>query len=356
MLKPSLLAVACLALVACSEAEKVDPQQQVTQALGEKVYQASYMQWWHNNRNLAASAQAFCDGKQDLAMARQVYEGAQQSWEAIQPLMIGAIAENNRAWQVQFWPDKKNLVARQVKQLMNRKPELTQADLEKASVVVQGLSAYEYLLYDKDIDFNNAAEKTKYCRLLTTIGTHQEILSKKVYDTWSTQGGILTDLSHYPNEQFAEPLEAITIMLQAQVTAIDTLKKKLGAPMGRQLKQPTPVPFQAEGWRSGLSLKNMQSTIESAQKVWQGVNDTGIRKLVAEQDPKVAETIDKAYADALANLAGFDKPLTELVVDKSQAADLEKLYKSFDALHRLHEREVAQVLGVQLGFNANDGD
>lgn len=356
MWKPSLLAAACLALVACSETEKVNLDQQITQALGEKVYQASYMQWWHNNRNLAGSAQDFCSGKQDLAMARQVFEGTNKTWEALQPLMIGAIAENNRAWQVQFWPDKKNLVARQVKQLINRKPDLTQADLEKASVVVQGLSAYEYLLYDKDIDFNNPEQKDKYCHLLTTIAKHQEMLAQSVYDTWNQKGGMLSDLSQYPNEQFAEPLEALTIMLQAQVTALDSLKKKLGAPMGRGLKQPTAAPFQAEGWRSGLSLSNMQATVESAQKLWLGVNDLGLRQLALEQDKAIVTRIDQAYTDVLTNLAGFDKPLTELVVDSSQAEKLENLYKSFDRLHRLHERELARVLGVQLGFNANDGD
>ena len=32
------------------------------------------------------------------------------------------------------------------------------------------------------------------------------------------------------------------------------------------------------------------------------------------------------------------------------------LYDSLNALHRLHEVEVAKALGIQLGFNAHDGD
>jgi hypothetical protein len=32
------------------------------------------------------------------------------------------------------------------------------------------------------------------------------------------------------------------------------------------------------------------------------------------------------------------------------------LYKRIDSLHRLHQLELARALGVQIGFNAHDGD
>jgi len=35
---------------------------------------------------------------------------------------------------------------------------------------------------------------------------------------------------------------------------------------------------------------------------------------------------------------------------------LQALYSSLDQLHRLHERDLAKALDVQLGFNAHDGD
>jgi predicted lipoprotein len=35
---------------------------------------------------------------------------------------------------------------------------------------------------------------------------------------------------------------------------------------------------------------------------------------------------------------------------------LNAFYDSLNVVHRLHEGELAKALGIQLGFNANDGD
>ena len=142
---PLGLALLSLTLTACSPA---DPQQQVSQALTDGVILPIYSAWHEADRQLAASALAFCSGQQNLAEARQAFATAQSAWAAVQPALLGPLAEGNRAWQVQFWPDKKNLVARQVEALLNKKPDISPADLDKSSVVVQGLTAYEYLLFD----------------------------------------------------------------------------------------------------------------------------------------------------------------------------------------------------------------
>src|SRR5690606_37310335 len=123
-----------LLLGACAPAE---PFGAASQALTDNVLLPAYTQWAESDRRLAASATAFCAGEQTLDEARAAFVEAQRSWAGLQPLMVGPLAEGNRAWQVQFWPDKKNLVARQVGALLDSKPQLTQADLENASVVVQ---------------------------------------------------------------------------------------------------------------------------------------------------------------------------------------------------------------------------
>ena len=114
---PLGLALLSLTLTACSPA---DPQQQVSQALTDGVILPLYSAWNEADRQLAASAQAFCAGEQNLAAARQAFASAQSTWAALQPAALGPLAEGNRAWQVQFWPDKKNLVARQVEALLNK--------------------------------------------------------------------------------------------------------------------------------------------------------------------------------------------------------------------------------------------
>jgi len=118
--------------------------------------------------------------------------------------------------------------------------------------VVQGLSAYEYILYDAKTDIADAAQKARYCPLLTAIGERQKALAEEILASWNSTDGMLAQMSKFPNQRYADSHEAIADLLRVQVTALDTLKKKLGTPMGRQTKG-IPQPFQAGRVRSQSS-------------------------------------------------------------------------------------------------------
>ena len=353
MLRPSLaLALLSLTLSACSP---TDPQQQVSRALTDGVLLPLYSAWNEADQQLAASGQAFCAGTQSITDARQAFTSAQSAWAAVQPAVLGPLAEGNRAWQIQFWPDKKNLVARQVEALVNSKPELTPADLDKSSVVVQGLTAYEYLLFDPAIDLDNAEQKARYCPLIVAIGEHQKVLAADVLSNWQREDGMAAQLKNFPNARYAEAPEAMAELLRTQVSAIDGLKKKLGTPLGRQSKG-QPQPFQAEAWRSKASLANLAASLASAERIWLGAEQDGIQALLSSEQGELQQRINAAYSDTRQRLAATQRPLGELLSDEAGRAELNALYDSLNALHRLHEVELARILGIQLGFNAHDGD
>jgi predicted lipoprotein len=256
---------------------------------------------------------------------------------------------------VQFWPDKKNLVGRQVEQLVTAQPQIDAAALAKSSVVVQGLSAYEYILFDSKIDMADSAQKAKYCPLLTAIGERQKQLAEEILSRWNTNDGMLAQMSKFPNQRYADSHEAIADLLRVQVTALDTLKKKLGTPMGRQSKG-TPQPFQADAWRSQSSLQGLQASLSAAQTVWVGVDNKGLRGLLPSEQKPLADKIDAAYATSLKLFSSNQRSLTDLLTDDAGRQQLNAIYDSLNVVHRLHEGELAKALGIQLGFNANDGD
>ncbi|NQD94483.1 imelysin [Pseudomonas sp. CrR25] len=349
---PFTLALLGLALAACTPA---DPQQRVSGALVDGVLLPAYTTWAEADRQLASSGQAFCAGEQSLADARQAYLVAQSAWAGLQPLQVGPLAEGNRAWQVQFWPDKKNLVARQVKHLLASKPQLTPADLDKSSVVVQGLTAYEYLLFDSAIDLADAEQKNRYCPLIVAIGQHQQALAADVLGQWQADDGMAAQLKGFPNARYAEAAEAMAELLRAQVGALDGLKKKLGTPLGRQTKG-QPQPYQAEAWRSNASLASLAASLASAERLWHGAEQDGVQALLGSQHADLKQRLDAAYGDTRQRLAALQRPLGELLGDEAGRAELNALYDSLGSLHRLHESELAKALGIQLGFNAHDGD
>ncbi|NER61656.1 imelysin [Pseudomonas sp. MAFF212428] len=354
MFRPKLLftSLAALALGACAPQ---DPQAVTSAAIAKQVILPTYSRWVEADRQLAVSALAFCEGKADLATARADFLHAQKAWAELQPLLIGPLAEGNRAWQVQFWPDKKNLVGRQVEQLVNGDKPLDADTVAKSSVVVRGLSAYEYILFDSKPDVATAEHKARYCPLLVAIGEHQKNLAEEILKGWNSTDGMLAQMSKFPNQRYADSHEAIADLLRAQVTALDTLKKKLGTPMGRMSKG-IAQPLQAEAWRSHSSLKSLQASLIAAQTVWVGVDNQGLRGLLGKDQKALADKIDAAYADSLKQMAAIDRPLGELLTDDAGRQQLNAFYDSLNVVHRLHEGELAKALNIQLGFNANDGD
>lgn len=353
MFRPRLLITSlAIALGACSP---TDPQATTSATLAQQVILPTYSRWVDADRALAASALAYCQGKEDLTKARADFMAAQKAWAELQPLLVGPLAEGNRSWQVQFWPDKKNLVARQVEQLLSSGNAISPATLDKSSVVVQGLTAYEYILFDAKIDLANAETKARYCPLLEAIGAHQQALAESILAQWKQDGGMLAQLSKFPNDRYADAHEAIAELLRVQVTALDMLKKKLGTPLGRQSKG-IPQPFQAEGWRSDMSLASLDSSLTGAQALWNGTDNKGLRALLPAEQKELAGKIDAAYADVHGKLKAINQPLSELLKNEAGIKQLNELYDSLNVVHRLHESDLAKALGVQLGFNANDGD
>lgn len=354
MFRPKLLltSLAALALGACAPA---DPQAVTSAAIAKQVILPTYSRWVDADRQLAVSALAFCQGKSDLDTARADFLHAQKAWAELQPLLIGPLAEGNRSWQIQFWPDKKNLVGRQVEQLVTAQPQISADALAKSSVVVQGLSAYEYILFDAEIDMASADQKARYCPLLVAIGERQKTLAQEILDGWNSTDGMLAQLSKFPNQRYADSHEAIAELLRVQVTALDSLKKKLGTPLGRQTKG-VPQPFQAEAWRSKASLSSLQAGLVSAETVWAGVDNKGLRGLLPAEQKSLADKIDAAYAESQKQLAALKPPLVELLATEQGRQQLNAFYDSLNRVHRLHEGELAKALGIQLGFNANDGD
>ncbi|MGJ3256689.1 MAG: imelysin family protein [Alcanivorax sp.] len=336
-----IVLITSLTLAACS-----NPRQEVTTQLADQVLLPAHQQWQSRNAALLDSTRAWCSGEQPLASLEQAFHQTQSAWSRLQPLMVGPLSEGNRSWQVQFWPDKRNMVARQTEDLLNEFADLNQQQLDGASVVVQGLTAFEYVVFDGQTAI--ADNRERYCPLLTGIARHQLTLSDQVLGLWQQPGGMLDQLTSFPNERYATADEALGGILRVQVTGVDTLKKKLGTPMGR-LNSGVPQPYQAEAWRSRHSTENLLASLAGAQAVWERV-----RSLVG--DARLVGNIDQAYKAVRDQLTALPAPLMELVQDPVNQTQLQALYQDLDTLETLQQNDLARHLGIQIGFNANDGD
>lgn len=336
------VSVSVVMLAACS-----NPRQEVTVQLANDVLLPAHQQWRDSNAALLDEVKAYCANPQaSVEEVKAAFFQSQSQWSYLQPLMVGPLSEGNRSWQVQFWPDKRNMVVRQTESLLDEADSLTREQLEQASVVVQGLTAFEYVLFDESVALD--PHRDRYCPLLTGIAQHQLALSEEVLTLWSGPEAMLSQLSDFPNDRYATADEGLAAILRMQITGVDVLKKKLGTPMGR-LNQGVVQPYQAEAWRSRHSIENLQASLKGAQAVW-----VRVRSLVS--DAALVKDIDQAYADVASQLDALPAPLMELVQAPANSEALAALYTALDNLENRQQTELARNLNIQIGFNANDGD
>ncbi|WP_277324451.1 imelysin family protein, partial [Pseudomonas viridiflava] len=102
--------------------------------------------------------------------------------------------------------------------------------------------------------------------------------------------------------------------------------------------------------------QSLEASLAAAQTVWVGVDNKGLRGLLPSDQKPLADKIDAAYAASLKLFASNQRSLNELLSDDAGRQQLNDIYDSLNVVHRLHEGELAKALGIQLGFNANDGD
>src|SRR6185436_16626017 len=98
------------------------------------------------------------------------------------------------------------------------------------------------------------------------------------------------------------------------------------------------------------------AALTGAEQLWHGAKNAGLQALLGSDQDALKQRIDAAYADTRQKLAGLQRPLGELLADDAGRQTLNAFYDSLNVLHRLHEGELARALGIQLGFNAHDGD
>ena len=357
MFRPKLLltSLAALALGACAPS---DPQAVTSAAIASQVILPTYSRWVDADRQLAISALSYCQGKSDLDTARADFLHAQKAWAELQPLLIGPLAEGNRAWQIQFWPDKKNLVGRQVEQLVTAQPQISADALSKSSVVVQGLSAYEYILFDANIDMANAEQKARYCPLLMAIGERQKALAEEILSSWNSNDGMLAQLSKFPNQRYADSHEAIAESAARASDRTGLAEEKARHPAGPS-DQGRPAAVSGRclaqqsrrctAWRpawpvppDGLGRRRQQGPARPAAQAIRSLWPTRS----TPPTPRALDTVRRAAALARRNARQT----------KQAASNSTTFYDSLNVVHRLHEGELAKALGIQLGFNANDGD
>lgn len=309
---------------------------------------------------LSAASRDFCakPAADSLQQVRSDWAATLSVWEQSSALAFGPTVEDGIDFTVYFLPVKKAVI----KGLLAAETTIDQQAVTKAGVGGQGLATLEYLLFDREqsdeqlLATFSAADNQHCAYLVAASGLLAENLHT-ITRGWNKDGSnyagaIMT--AGAGSAYFTAAYQPIELLVNRFYQAVQAVEiKKLGVPLGGGSRsgKPKAYPYKLEAWRSGYSLANINSVLTGLQRVFV---DGGIKDWL--QDNGHTELATKLETQ-LRQLLATEWSSTDLFKTLADTPETVKpFYEQVQMLSATVREELAPALGVQLGFNANDGD
>jgi len=270
--------------------------------------------------------------------ARQAFHRAMDAWQAVQHIRSGPIEDQDGHARLQFWPDKRGITARHLRQFLFTAPSPTlDTDIADMSVAVQGFPALEQLLFTtKPLSRKTlGAEKVDRCSAAHAISLNIAGIARTLHTaSQSDSGGI-------------DARTAVSAVFNDLITG---LKFVQSVKLKDAVETATPRPHRLENWRSKRSLKNIAINLGSMKALYQLLYasssvDTETHALALQQFDAALQGVRTMGEDGTAVLAKADG-----------AAHFLALSKSIELIRERIAPTLVDVLKLPLGFNSLDGD
>lgn len=326
-------------------------------AASTKSTDTDYRARWHSDiltgyeslstqsQALAEQAETYCQSptSEGLEKTKQAWLEAFLAWQQVRFVDFGPVEHGNRAWQFQFWPDPKNLVARKASYLLKDNAAITPEAINESGVAVQGFPMAEYLLYDQTFNSSERALPVDHtCELLVAVTRHIAGNGETLANDWNS-----FQSDYLGNDQYTDTT------IRAAMAGLEILEeRRLATPMGLRGNSKRSV-YSADAWRSGASLIAADASVQGLKNLFL----PGFSILLNEKgQADLAEDINQQFNEVLENFPKLDRPMAPLLADDNAFRSLQSLYIDVTQLTALVNDRAAVELGVVRGFNSSDGD
>lgn len=303
----------------------------------------------------------------NLRLARSAFTGAVEYWARAQFITYGPIGDHQRASRIEYWPDKRNVVGRQLEEVLAKQDPaaLEPQRFATTSVGVQGLPALERLLFDEGAFVKlapNAKGRAYRCDLLAAIAHNLDSIADDMLNGWTPAFQAFLGQAGVPTgEEGAIPTgrDVAAHLLNDYLTATIAMRDmKLLVPLGESLAKAKPQA--AEFWRSKLSLTALNANLRGLRE---GIGaPDGLADLLGDQKDGAADAraltgaLDAALGTVETLSQGGNRTLAEAVKSADQRKMVEDLIQQLGKIRDLLAGPVSTKLNLPIGFNALDGD
>lgn len=254
----------------------------------------------------------------------------------------GPFTHDNLGFKLAFWPDKHNVVARQVRQVVNAAdPQAVTTDaLSQGSVALQRLPAVAQVLYGE-------APDPFACAFLEGLAGNIDRLAETLQEDWRDYAGEMAEVAG------GDPL---IVYYRAVADGLDRVRElKLERPLGSSRGGARGA--LAEGAKSGLSIALIEANLATIEALLLGDGSQGLIDALPDDDAaSLRRTLEKRFAALGTGLEEITQPLAQAVGDEAGRWNVQVVRFALQDVERAIGTTLGPALGFQPGLNASDGD
>jgi len=333
----------------------------------------------------ATLARTYADRAQDV---RRRFSKLAQAWARVEFLRFGPLVQDNRFERIFFWPDPRGTVQRRTQAALGARDKrlLEAGALRTASVAIQGLPSLEYALYGgshallhtaspspaaaADTSPANASQgdspqrkpsaddasatRDYRCAYAGAVAANVALLATEVAQAWGPDGESAKLFAHPgpANPLYRTPAEVASEMIKALSGGVHYMRDaKLLAALGA-----TPAearPDRAPLFRSDATLDSISAGLHGMAAFYRAAH---LQTALAPTDAWLA-TVVTSSADHIADrLEVIDMPLEQALAQARPRETLVSTVVELKSLKETIDGQIASALGINIGFNALDGD
>lgn len=344
-------AIWSLSLLLLSQSTLALDWSETNKAITDEFAIPRFEQLLDSSKQLATQTESFCEkgSEEAFGKTREQFHRMMDAWQGIQILRTGPEEFLMRNFRIEMWPDRSNAGAKQIRKLLKEKnlQALKPEVFSHSSTAIQGLSAIERLIYEKDMvasDFQENGKANYRCRLLQAITVNLQSISSALLKEWQGSYKNILATPSEDNDVYDSHKEVATMFLKEATTELQAVyDQKFKRPLNKRFRYK-----RSESWRSERSLRNITLNMESAEKLFQigfasHLKDNLLKKKVAGE-----------FKQAIATGKTFTMSLLKAHEEKPDA--LAKWMEEVNQLKRTLAVDVPKALDISLGFNSLDGD
>lgn len=303
-------------------------------------------------KGFKANSVTLCQNKDPkyLDNVKSSYKELAMQWSKINFISFGPASLNLRRYRFQYFPDKHGTGGKQFTKFVAQKDpkSLDPKTFSDTSVAIQGITAAERLLYDKEYSIKLTGKDKFYCHYLIAISDNLEQINTNILSEWKPILEKISSKKNYDDSDYFLKVYQDLYHLIAFANEV-RIKALLGASSKKNRS------YKAEYRYANFSKESLLVSLHSFKELFFGFETfKGISSLV--QDKKSNTTLLTLTNDVIKSTENIENTLTKATTTTNGRKQLLDTSAKLEKLGIFLKENYSLKVGMYLGFNNLDGD